>query len=84
MKTVRITEPEAMLLSLLNQARHEDILVQLADGHVFMLTAIESFDEESISMRKNTALMSLLDARAKEPATIDLVTLKAEFGIDER
>lgn len=82
MRTVSIIEPEAMLLALLNQARQEDILVQLADGQTFILTAIDSFDEEIVRTQKNTALMSLLDARAQEPATIDLATLKADLGID--
>ncbi len=82
MKTVSITEPEAMLLALPNQARQEDILVQLADGQAFILTAIDSFDEEIVRTRKNAALMALLDARAQEPATIDLAALKADLGID--
>lgn len=82
MKTVSITEPEAMLLALLNQARQEDIVVQLADGQAFILTAIDSFDEEIVRTQKNAALMSLLDARGQEPATIDLAALKADLGID--
>jgi hypothetical protein len=82
MKTVKITEPEAVLLALLDQARQEDIVVQLPDGQEFILTAIDSFDYEILRTRKNAALMALLDARAKEPATIDLATLKADLGID--
>lgn len=82
MKTVTITEPEAMLLALLDQARQEDIMVQLADGQTFVLTAIDSFDYEILRTRKNVALMALLDERAKESATIDLATLKADLGID--
>jgi hypothetical protein len=82
MKTVQVSKPEAMLLALLDQARHEDIVVQLADGQEFVLTAIDSFDYEILRTRKNAALMALLDERANEPATMDLATLKAELGID--
>ncbi|NJO82752.1 MAG: hypothetical protein HC828_07945 [Blastochloris sp.] len=82
MKTVQVTEPEAMLRALLDQARQEDIVVQLADGQEFVLTAIDSFEYEILRTRKNAALMALLDERANEPATTDLATLKAELGID--
>jgi hypothetical protein len=82
MKTVTITEPEAMLLALLNQARQEDIMVRLTDGQTFVFTAIDSFDYEIVRTRKNAALMALLDERAQESATIDLTTLKTDLGID--
>ncbi|WP_129627522.1 hypothetical protein [Candidatus Oscillochloris fontis] len=83
MKTIQIMEPESLLLTLLNQARQEDLRLQLADGQEFILTAIDHFDVEIIQTRKNATLMALLDERAQEPATIDLASLKAELGIDE-
>lgn len=83
MKTITLTRPVSELLELLEQAGQEDIIVRLTDGREFVLAALEDFDYEIAQTRKQTAIMALLDERAKEPATIALDDLKTELGLEE-
>jgi hypothetical protein len=76
-----LLDSKTTLRDLFDHARREDIIVQLADGETFFVTAIDSADDELLHTRKQTALMSLLDERAQEPATVDLAMLKAELGL---
>jgi hypothetical protein len=83
MKTVILANPAQELRQLLDEAHNEDILVRLSDGRTFLLTAVEEdFDEEIVRTRQNTALMALLEERAKEPATLSLDQVKAELGLN--
>ncbi len=82
MKTITISHPATDFLALLDQARVEDIIVRLSDGSEFILAAVDAFDHEIVQTRKNAALMTLLEERAREPATITLEDLKAGLGLE--
>lgn len=83
MKTVSITPAAADLTSLLEQARDEDLVVQLPDGSQFLLAAVEEddFDEEIARTRKNEKLMAFLDERRKETTTVPLAEVRRQLGI---
>jgi hypothetical protein len=83
MKTITISPQSAEINALLEQARHEDLLVQSADGSEYLLVAIEEFDEEIARTRQNARLMALLDERAKQSQTIPLAEAKRQLGLTD-
>ncbi|NET62259.1 MAG: hypothetical protein F6K47_40980 [Symploca sp. SIO2E6] len=44
MKTITPSEDPAKIPSVFEQANDEDVIIQLADGGKFMLSAIDDFD----------------------------------------
>jgi hypothetical protein len=82
MKTVTISAQSTDINSLLEQARHEDLIVRTADGSEFMLVAIDDFDEEIARTRQNARLMALLDERARQTQTVPLEEVKRPTGVD--
>lgn len=83
MKTVTIAEGSTEINALLEQARDEDLVVRLADGSEFMLSAIDDFDREIARTRRNAKLMALLDERAKQTQTIPVEEVKRQLGFDK-
>lgn len=81
MKVVDVPNQAKEINELLEQARQEDLLVRSADGSEFMLTAVDDFDQEIAATRRNEKLMALLDARAKQKATIPLEEVKRRLGL---
>ncbi|MCC5621743.1 hypothetical protein [Nostoc sp. CHAB 5715] len=81
MKTITISEDSAEIRALLEQARDEDVIVRLADGSEFVLSAIDNFDIEIARTRQNEKLMALLDERAKQTQTISLDEVKRRLGL---
>jgi hypothetical protein len=47
-----------------------------------LVTAIDHFDQEIVRTRNNRRLMALLDARAKETATVSLDEVKRRLGME--
>ena len=82
MKTVTLIAEPPELHELLEQARQEDLVVQLADGSEFLLVAVEDFGREIARTRLNERLMAFLEARAQERPEISLGELKRELGLD--
>ena len=80
MKTIDLTSPSQETASLFEQARHDGLVVRLADGTEFMLVAIDDFDLEVARTRASPSLMKLLDARAKQDKLISLDEVKRRFG----
>ncbi|MEH2454925.1 hypothetical protein [Nostoc sp.] len=76
MKTITISEDSTEIRALLEQARSEDVIVRLADGSKFILSAVDDFDVEVAQTRRNEKLMALLDERAKQTQTIPLDEVK--------
>jgi len=72
MKTVDLPHAPPDVAEHLKQARRDDLIVRLADGSEFLLVAIEDFDLEIVRSRNNRRLMALLEARARQTATIRL------------
>ena len=81
MKTVELPTLSSDLQALLEQARHEDVVVRSPDGAEFMLFAVDDFDREIILTRRNDKLMALLDARGKQTPTIPLDEVKQRLGL---
>jgi hypothetical protein len=83
MKTITVPAQSSEINALLDQARHEEVIVRTADGSEFMLVAIEEFDEEIARTRKNPRLMALLDERARQTETIAIEDVRRELGLSE-
>lgn len=81
MKTVEYPQTPPDVAKLLDEARREDLIVRLPDGSEFLLVAVEDFDNEIAQTRRNEALMTLLDERAKEPSTVSLDEAKRQLGV---
>ncbi|PSB02859.1 hypothetical protein [Merismopedia glauca] len=70
MKTINIYEDSQQVIALLEQAREEDLVLQLVDGSQFVLSAAKKANEYEVEMAQEQAsgqLKAVLDERAKEP-----------------
>ena len=83
MKTVSLSNPTNELTALLDQANDEDVIVRLADGREFLLSAVDDFDIEIAQTRQNEKLMALLEERAQQTRTVPLDEVKRRLGIAE-
>ncbi len=83
MKTVNLSNLTNELTALLAQANDEAVIVRLADGREFLLSAVDDFDIEIAQTRQNEKLMALLDERARQPHTVPLDEVKRRLGIAE-
>ena len=81
MKTIKITRRAKTLNALLKRARHENVILQSADGDEFILAEIDDFNREIELTRQNKQLMKLLESRAKQKATVSLEEPKQQFGL---
>jgi len=81
MKTIDITESTSDVNAILTEAGKEDIIVRTPDGKEFMITAVDDFDLEMASTRRNASLMALLDERAKEEETLSIEEVRRKLGI---
>ncbi|MFB2834610.1 hypothetical protein [Floridanema evergladense] len=83
MKNVVISEDSAEIRALLEQARDEDIIVQLTDGSKFILSAVNDFEVEVVKTRQNKKLMALLDERGQQTQTISLAEVKRKLNLSD-
>jgi hypothetical protein len=83
MKTISISNPTDELTALLDQVNDEAVIVRLADGREFLLSAVDDFDIEIARTRQNAKLIALLEERAQETHTIPLDEVKRRLGIAE-
>jgi hypothetical protein len=82
-KTISISNPTNELTTLLDQVNDEAVIVRLADGREFLLSAVDDFDIEIAQTRQNAKLMALLEERAQQTRTIPLDEVKRRLGIAE-
>jgi len=80
-KTIDLPQASPDLALLLDQAHDEDLILRLGDGREFLVVAIDDFDDEIARTRNNPKLMALLEARAKQTATIPLDEVKKRLGM---
>jgi hypothetical protein len=80
-RTITISKNAAEISALLEQAREEDLIVKLADGTEFVISAIDDFDIEVARTRQNEKLMTLLDERAAQTRTIPIDEVKRRLGL---
>jgi hypothetical protein len=83
MKVIPVSPQATEINGLLDQARHEEVLLQSADGSEFLLVAIDDFAQEVLRTRQNERLMALLDERAKQTQTVPLDEVKRQLGLQE-
>jgi hypothetical protein len=81
MKTIDLPDTFPDVADLLEQARADDLIVRLADGSEFLLVSIDDFGKEIARTRANPKLMALLDAHAKQSATIPWDEVKRQAGL---
>ena len=80
-KVIDVPADASEINGLLDQARHNDLILRAADGTEFLLTK-DDFEEEIERTRQNKELMAFLDERRREPATIPLEQVKRELGLE--
>lgn len=83
MKTITVSARARTLISLLKQARDENLILKTEDGREFLLAEIDNFDREIELTRQNEELMRLLDERGREKATVSLREARARFGLEK-
>jgi hypothetical protein len=83
MKVITVSPHATEINGLLDQARHEEVLLQSADGSEFLLVAVDDFAQEVLRTRQNEQLMALLDERAKQTQTVPLDEVKRQLGLQE-
>lgn len=81
MRTITLPEDPAEIRSVFEQANDEDVIIKLADGRQFILSAIDDFDVEIAQTRRNQKLMAFLDQRAKQTQSIPLDEVKRQLGL---
>lgn len=72
MKTIDLAAGAPPLPEILKLAGQEDLVLRTADGRSFVLSEIDDLDEEVALVRKNAALMQLLEERSREKTTFSL------------
>ena len=82
MKTITVSPQEAVLTTLLEQAKQENLILRTLDGYEFILAEIDDFDHEIELTRQNEDLMQLLDVRGQEKATISLKEARARLSVN--
>ena len=83
MKVIPVSPQATEINGLLDQARHEEVLLQSADGSEFLLVAVDDFAQEILRTRQNERLMALLDERAGQTQTVPLDEVKRQLGLQE-
>ena len=83
MKVIPVSPHATEINRLLDQARHEEVLLQSADGSEFLLVAVDDFAQEILRTRQNERLMAFLDERAKQTQTVPLDEVKRQLGLQE-
>ena len=81
MKVIPVSPHAREINGLLDQARHEEVLLQSADGREFLLVAVDDFAQEILRTRQNERLMAFLDERAKQTQTVSLDEVKRQLGL---
>jgi hypothetical protein len=83
MKVIPVSPHATEINGLLDQARHEEVLLQSADGSEFLLVAVDDFAQEILRTRQNERLMALLDERAQQTQTVPLDEVKRQLGLQK-
>jgi len=81
MRTIMLPEDPAEIRSVFEQAIDEDVIIKLADGRQFILSAIDDFDIEIAQTRRNQKLMNFLEQRARQTQTVPLDQVKRQLGL---
>lgn len=81
MKSIEVSKQSKVLNELLEQARRENVIIRSPEGDEFILAEIDDFNREIELTRGNKKLMKLLQARARQKASIFLDEARDVLGI---
>jgi phosphoserine phosphatase len=81
MKIIDVSIDSTALISLLTEAKQENIILRTADGLEFILAEINNFDKEIDLTRQNQELMAFLDDRGQQTKTISAAEVRARLGL---
>jgi len=81
MRTINISKRSRKLLELLEQARHENLVLRSDDGREFILAEIDDFSREIELTRQNEDLMKYLEARAEQTKTVSLKEARIQLDL---
>ena len=69
MKAINLAATSPTLSKLLDLASEDNVILRTQEGRQFVLAEIDDFAEEVESIRRNEALMQLLDERSRDKTT---------------
>lgn len=81
MKIIDVSIDSTALISLLTEAKQENLILRTPDGLEFILAEINNFDEEIELTRQNQDLMAFLDDRGQQTKTISAAEVRARLGL---
>lgn len=82
MKVITIPTQATALITLLEQARQENLILRTSDGTEFVLAELDDFAREIVLTRQNAELMRLLDERARQSQVLGLAEVKDLLGLN--
>jgi hypothetical protein len=68
-------------MSVLQNQANDPSTPRGTDGSEFLLVAVDDFDVEIARTRQNKKLMTLLEERARQPATVSLDEVKRQLSL---
>jgi hypothetical protein len=81
MKIIDVPLDSTFLLSLLIEAKQQNLILRTVDGLEFILAELDNFNQEIELTRQNQELMAFLDDRGRQSKTISAIEVKSRLGI---
>ena len=81
MKIIDVPLDSTFLLSLLTEAKQQNLILRTVDGPEFILAELDNFNQEIELTRQNQELMAFLDDRGRKSKTISATEVKSRLGI---
>jgi hypothetical protein len=72
MKSIKLTRTRPTVAELLKSAKRGSVMLETSTGEKFLLTPADDFATEVELLRKNHAVLTFLDSRAKERVMVPL------------
>jgi PHD/YefM family antitoxin component YafN of YafNO toxin-antitoxin module len=79
MKTIQLDETRQDLISLINLARQEPLLLLTAGGEEFVIALADDFELEVEALRRNQEFQRFLDERAASNGKVPLSDVESEI-----
>jgi len=82
MKTIEVPIESTLLITLLQEARQQNLILRTPDGVEFLLAEINDFDQEIQFTRQNQELMAFLNERGKKTKTFSAAEVRTRMGLN--
>jgi hypothetical protein len=79
MKAIDLATTSPTLQEVLDLASDDNVILRTPEGRQFVLAEIDDFAEEVAAVRKNAALMQLLQERSKEATRYTLSQVREQL-----